>query len=59
MWKDKLETVIENNERTFSNENKYYYWLRYNRLKKIISMNPYKNLESENMKIDEMRDFLI
>ena len=45
LWKDYLETVIENNERLFSIETNYYYWLRFDGIKSIISMNPVENLE--------------
>ena len=43
LWKDYLETVIENNKKTCYGE-KYYYWLSYKGFKTIISMNPYDHL---------------
>ena len=46
-WKEYLETVIENNERLCSSETNSYYWLSFDGLKSIISMNPYEHLESE------------
>ena len=50
LWKDYLETVIENNERLCSSETKSYYWLSFDGLKSIISMNPDEHLESEKNK---------
>ena len=44
LWKDELETVVENNKNTCSIE-KSYYWLRYDGFKKIISMNPHEHLD--------------
>ena len=46
LWKEYLETVIENNERLCSSETNYYYWLSFDGLKSIISMNPVEHLES-------------
>ena len=43
--KEYLETVIENNERLCSSESKYYYWLSFDGLKPIISINPVEYLE--------------
>ena len=40
LWKEYLETLIENNERLCSSETKNYYWLRFDGIKSIISMNP-------------------
>ena len=40
LWMDELKTVTENNETTSLSDNKYYYWFRYDRIKKIIPMNP-------------------
>ena len=50
---------IENNERTYSIENKYYYWFSYNGTKEIISMNPFGHLELEKTRRDENRHFII
>ena len=47
LWKEYLETVIENNERLYSSETNSYYWLSFDGLKVIISMNPVEHLESE------------
>ena len=58
LWKDELETIIETNEITSSSE-KSYYWFRYDGINKIISMNPYDHLESEEMRRDENRHFII
>ena len=44
-WKEYLETVIENNERSCSSETNSYYWLSFERFKSIISMNPVEHLE--------------
>ena len=57
-WKDELETVIENVERTCSSEDRSYYWLSYDGIKKIISLNPYKNLESEQMRRDKKKNII-
>ena len=45
-----METVIENNERTSSSEDMYYYWFSYDGTKEIIPMNPYDHLESEHIR---------
>ena len=45
LWKDYLETMIENNERLCSVETNSYYWLSFDGLKSIISMNPVEHLE--------------
>ena len=47
LWKEYLETVKENNERLCSNEKNSYYWLSFDGIKFIISMNPVEHLESE------------
>ena len=47
LWKEDLETVMENNENLCSNETNYYYWLRFDVLKTIVSKNPYDHIESE------------
>ena len=47
LWKEDLETVIENNQNLCSSETNSYYWLRFDGLKRIISMNPYDHLQSE------------
>ena len=59
LWKEYLETVIENNERFFSSEKKSYYWLSFDGIKSIISMNPVEHLESEKTRKDNKRQFLI
>ena len=46
LWKEYLETVIENNEWLCSSESNYYYCLSLDGLKSIISMNPYEHLQS-------------
>ena len=48
--KEYLKTVIENNERLCSIETNSYYWLSFDGLKSIISMNPVEHLESEKNK---------
>ena len=45
LWKEHLETLIENNERLCSGETKSYYWLSFDGLKSIISMNPVEHSE--------------
>ena len=47
LWKEDLETAIENNERLCSSETNSYYWLSFYGLKSIISMNPFEHLEQE------------
>ena len=47
LWKEYLETMIENIEWLCSSETNSYCWLSFDGLKSIISMNPYENLESE------------
>ena len=51
--------MIENNEWLFSSESNYYYWLSLDGLKSIISMNPYKHLQSEKSRIENKIRFLI
>ena len=46
LWKEYLETVIENNELLCASESNYYYWLSLDGLKSIISMNPFQHLLS-------------
>ena len=45
LWKEDLETVIENIKRLCSSETNSYHWLIFDGLKSITSMNPYENLE--------------
>ena len=59
MWEDELENVTENNEKTLFKWKKTYYWLSYDGLSKIISMNPYDSLESEYIRKYEKRNFLL
>ena len=58
LWKDELETVIENTEKLVRAK-EYYSWLSYDGLRKIISFNLYDHLELEQMIRDEKRNFLI
>ena len=41
LWKEYLDTMIEKNQRLCESS---YYWLSLDRLKSIISMNPYEHL---------------
>ena len=59
LCKEYFETVIKNNERLCSSETNSYYWLRFDRLKSIISMNPVEHLESWKTRIENKRQFLI
>ena len=59
LWKEDLENVIENNERLCLSETNYYYWLSFDGLKSIISMNPYEHLESGETRIENKSQFLI
>ena len=45
LWKEYLETMIENNEWLCASESNSYYWLSLDGLKSIISMNPYAHLQ--------------
>ena len=51
--------MIENNERLCSSEANSYYWLSFDGLKSIISINPYENLEPEKNKNREKIHFFI
>ena len=51
LWKESLETVIENNKLLCSSESNSYYWLSFNGLKSIISMNPNEHLQYEQKSI--------
>ena len=51
--------MIENNERSCSNETNSYYWLSFDGLESIISMSPVEHLESEKTIIYNKRQFLI
>ena len=50
LWNKYLENMIENNEWLCLSETNYYYWLSFDGLKSIISMNPVEHLESEKNK---------
>ena len=50
---------MENNERLYSSETNYYYWLSFDGLKSIISMNPFEHLESEKTRIENKFIFLL
>ena len=58
LWEDKLETIIENNRKMFSNEPKtLIIGSAMMCSKTIFSMNPYDHLESETNIEDEKRKF--
>ena len=57
LWKEYLETMIENNEWLCSSESNSYYWLSLDGLKSIISMNPYEHLQSEKTRIENKSRF--
>ena len=59
LWKEYLETMIENNEWLCSSESNSYYWLSLDGLKSIISINPYEHLLSEKSRIENKSQFLI
>ena len=59
LWKEDLEIVIENNESLCSIETNFYYWLSFDGIKSIISMNPIEHLESEKMRIENKRNILL
>ena len=59
LWRYDLKTVIENNEILYSSGTNSYYWLSFDRLKQIISMNPYDHLDSEKTGTEKKRQFLI
>ena len=50
--------MIEKNKNNCSIENSYY-WLIYDGLKNIISMNPYDYFELKQARIDKKRHFII
>ena len=54
-----LETMVENNECLCSSELNSHYWLIFDGLKSIISMNPYEHLRSEKTRIKNKSRFLI
>ena len=51
--------MIEKNETNCLSETNSYYWLSFDELKNIISMNPYEHLELEQVRIEKNRCFLI
>ena len=59
LWKEDLETVIEKSDNFFSVQTRYNYWLRFDGLKKTISMIPYDHSELEQYRIEKKRQFLI
>ena len=59
LFREYLETVIENNEGLCSSETNSYYWLSFDEIKSIISMNPFEHLESEKTRIENESQFLI
>ena len=54
-----MKNLIENNDSLGSRETKSYYWLSFDGLKYIISMNPVEHLESERTRIENKSQFLI
>ena len=52
LWKEYLETMMENNQWLCESESNYFYWLSLDRPKSIISMNPYEHLISEQSIIE-------
>ena len=59
LWREYLETLILNIDRLCSSETNSYYWLSFDGIKSIISMNPVKYLESGKTRIDNKRQSLI
>ena len=59
LWKEYLETMIENNQWLCASESNSYYWLSLDGLKSIISMNPYEHLLSEKPIIENKSPYLI
>ena len=59
MRKGELDYIIEKNEIICSIENKSYYWLRYDGIKKMISMNSYGHLYSGQKRRDEREILLL
>ena len=53
LWKEDLETVMEKIYKLCSSETDSYYWLIFDGIKQIISMNPYEYLESEKTIIEK------
>ena len=50
---------MENNENLCSSETNSYYWLSFDELKNIISMNPYDHIESGKTRMEKKRKFFI
>ena len=59
LWKEYLETMMENNQWLCESESDSYHWLSLYGLKSIISINPYENLLSEQLKTNKKSQFLI
>ena len=51
------ELLLKITKKKCSSEKNSYYWLSYDGLKKIISMNTYDHLELEQMIIEKKRHF--
>ena len=58
LWKEDLETVIENNENLCSSETNSYYRLSFDGLKNIISKNPYDHTESGKKEYRKRDNFI-
>ena len=59
LWKEYLETMMENNQWFCESESNLYHWLSLDGLKSIISMNPYEHSLSEQSRTKKKSQFLI
>ena len=57
LWKEYLETMMENNQWLCESESNSYNWLSLDGLKSIISMNPYEHLLSEKLRTKKKINF--
>ena len=50
LWKEYVENMMENNQWLCESESDSYHWLSLDELKSIISMSPYENFLSEELR---------
>ena len=59
LWKEYLETMMENNRWLCESESDSHNWLSLDGIKSIISMNPYEYFLSEELRTKRKSRFLI
>ena len=59
LWKEYLETMMENNQWLCESESDLHHWLSLDGLKSIIPMNPYEHFLSEELRTKKKSQFLI